>query len=250
MSVVFVGDLHLDRFTEFGIRQYYTKFIDEVPVSTELIVLLGDICDGNPISNKLVCDFITALTNRYNRVIAVLGNHDYYHMHIHDTYKLVSAYRLLGVEVCNNECVTVKGVGTLLLSTLWAGLPDMSSTHNTVSTINDFEVIVEYSPELCITAHNHAVNYIKANYHRVDYVVTHFAPSYMSKSEQYKAKHRPHLDQYFYTELFNYGDLEGVLDANNTVQWVHGHTHSTLEYTVTDKLKVNSVGACDLLHIK
>lgn len=247
MSVVFIGDLHLDSFTDFGIRRYWQTVTDKVPLSTDLVVLVGDICDGNPLQHQLVVDFLTALSSRYKRVVAVLGNHDYYHRSCE--WSLVGAYRLLGIDVFNNQCVEFDGVGTVLFSTLWAGLTDESNIHNTVAVVNDFAAIKDFTPEYCITEHNRAVKYIKENYHKADYVVTHFAPSYMSKSEQYKNKPQPHIDQYFYTELFNYGALDSILDSENSVQWVHGHTHTTLQYSVTDNLTVSSVGACEFLHL-
>lgn len=250
MSVVFLGDIHIDTLTEFGADMYFSTLCNRIG-KCRLVVLLGDICDGNPLleRNSVVADFLLRLTSRYN-VVAVMGNHDYYDSPLTtETYQTLSnSYKLLGVTVFNNQCISIPDVGTILFSTLWCGLDNVAELHNTQSVISDFKCITDLTVEQIQHQHKNSVQYIKENYHKVDYVVTHFAPSYMSKSGRYQHTHAPHIEQYFYTELFNYGELDCLLDNEKPVLWVHGHTHTRAFY-VAGNTTVHSVESMQILKV-
>lgn len=210
MQIQFISDLH-------------DKYPDIQP-TCKYLALLGDI--GNP-SSKSYSNFLHKMSERFEKVFVVSGNHEYY------CHTLTSCDNVID-RVCdstpnciylNNRSILIDGfliVGT----TLWSNIED-----KTVSYMNDFKYIYEspskmLTPETYRKKHYDAVQFISSqvdkNYPTV--ILTHHAPHIVMNGEYINSGHCSG----FTTNLTHLNKKH-----QNILCWLSGHTHQCLT-TVQD----------------
>ena len=180
-------------------------------------------------------DFLDQVTKRYQHVIYVAGNHEFYHgkftqtletlrsectlnypnLHfLEDSFVDVEDVRFLGGTLwtdCNNH-------DPLTMMTLQYGLNDYSCV------VNDEAGYTKLRPVHTLQRHVQTRQFIQHHLTPKTVVVTHHAPSLQSISEEFQTEH--HLNGGYASNL-----TELILQHQPQF-WLHGHMHNTLDYRI------------------
>ncbi len=216
MRISYMSDLHL----EFG-------GMEPEPEGGDILVLAGDVCI------KCRVDWINDIANRYNHVIYVLGNHEFYRGAIDNTYKKTREHLVDNVHLLENESITIDGV-TFHGATLWSDFLNGNpmSYLQCSQRINDYRLIRSgtgkhrFKPQIAHKLHNISKVFLQENVKEGDIVVTHMAPSLLSIHENYKDD--ININGSYASDL-----SELILDTKPKF-WFHGHMHNSFDYMVGD----------------
>ncbi len=248
MKIQIVSDLHL----EFG-------DIEIKNAGADVLVLSGDICVADDLYNhpygttdgiiklgkrqeaaKRYREFFQRVSNEFDEVVYVAGNHEHYHGKWQKTHTVLAdemdSYG--NIHYLNRSLVIIKGV-TFLGATLWTDMNkgDPLTLHAIRDMMNDFSCIRDdtrgftaLKPDTAAKAHKDALGYFKAVINDSDkdskfVVVTHHAPSFMSVPEQYK--HETLMNGGYASDL-----SEFILDHDQIKLWTHGHMHDPSDYLI------------------
>ncbi len=176
------------------------------------------------------------------RIVYVAGNHEFYGSNRKDVLAMMRiAARQYGVDFLENDELIIDGEHEsvrFLGATLWTSfeLFGLEQKRNAMfdgqRALNDFRVIFEgewhFSAQDSINLHQESVKWLEMKLKREPFdgatvVVTHHAPSWESVVPKYRhdlvsACFASRLDH-----LLGFSEL-----------WLHGHTHSSLDYMVGD----------------
>lgn len=165
----------------------------------DVLVLAGDIV---PYYNRSHIE--TLVRNVDIPVIMVPGNHEYYDSYIQYTPKIDN------VILLREGLTTIDGV-TFAGTTLWSNpTPTDFVCTNDGYYIGGLNIWRE---------HRKAREFLSEDW-KADVVITHFPPSTKSRVAKYAGR----LDSYFINDI---GDEIG---KHGEKLWIHGHTHSSLDY--------------------
>jgi len=191
--------------------------------------------------------FINEEFAKYNRVIYICGNHEYYHGYYDTSRNALKAELPSNVHFLENESVELDGVhfwGATMWTNMHGGNP---LTMETVQNgLNDFRLIkFEHSHQKngywtsrftvhdAIREYNYSVQQLKSFLadHQDDkvVVVTHHAPSALSVNPKYKEDY--HLNGGYHNHL-----EELIMDNTQIKLFVHGHMHDPVRYYLGDTL--------------
>ena len=213
MKLNFVNDIHL----EFGA-------LPENPSGSDVLVLAGDVTVKNRV------DWINEIANNFKHIVYVLGNHEFYHQNLDNTYRKTKEQLADNVYLLQNESVTLDGVtfhGTTLWSDFNRGNP--LSYLQCENVVNDFRTIradngkSRFTPQRAHREHNVATVFLRENVKKGDVVVTHHGPTYKSLDD----KHRSSDINGSYVS-----DLADLIIESGPTLWFHGHLHNTSDYVV------------------
>ena len=214
MKINYISDIHL----EFG-------RLLENPSGDEVLVLAGDI----NVLNRV--DWINDIAGKFNHVIYVLGNHEFYHGAIDSIYKKTRERLADNVHLLENESITIADV-TFHGATLWSDFLNGNpmSYLRCDQAINDYRLIRagdgkhRFKPQIAHSLHNISKVFLQENVKEGDVVVTHMAPSLLSIHEKYK--NDMNINGSYASDL-----SELILDTKPEL-WFHGHVHTSFDYTV------------------
>lgn len=206
MKINFYSDLHIE----------WTNYIGpKIDTSGDVIVLAGDI------GNLIDTNWINSLTDK--PIIYVMGNHEYYSSTYPDFKEWLKPFLNDNIHILDNESITVDGV-QFHCASLWTNFRDNPVVAFEAGRyINDFRRIYGMSPMKMESEHYKSVDYLSETVKVGDVVVTHFAPCLQSVHPKYKDDS---LNGYFVN------DLEDFVSKLNPKLWIHGHTHSSFDYTL------------------
>ena len=156
-SVLQISDLHAGA----GIDEQYVENVvtKSLNLKADLIVLTGDIADGNFEKYQHNLKSLSKLTDRF-QVIYVTGNHEY----LKDSDKWISYFRSIGIKVLMNENTTVEFKGKSLLI---AGIIDPSAKEFNPDSgpdiqkalagdhTADFKILLAHQPNIAKEASKH-----------------------------------------------------------------------------------------------
>lgn len=256
-KIALASDLHL----EFG-----TIALDNTE-GAKVLILAGDILTANPLhehphgtivpppenyiwkpgKNQVLAmryrAFLDQVTNEFEHVVAIAGNHELYHGRFPDAYDwLRTEYgRYPNIHFLQNDQVEIDGV-TFLGGTLWTDFNkrDPLTLRLIANMMNDFRVVINsdrnwrrFAPGDALHEHIITRDYFK---HVLDnapdkryVVVGHHAPSPLSVHPRF-AKDTIANGGYF-------SDLsEFILDHPQIKLWVHGHMHDPQTHYMGDTL--------------
>lgn len=215
----------------------------------DILVLAGDICLAADFKkpqhqtypskfHKRNQKFFEHVSEKYNEVVYVFGNHEFYQGDITEAYDIMrkALEKYPNIHILENETVTFDDV-VFAGTTLWTSLnnDDWFVKHAVKDMINDFIVIANKGYRFSVVAwmdmHKQAVDFIrKTAYDNQDkkvVVVTHHGPTTKSIGQGFSPLR---LDNWAYVS-----DLSDIiLDNPNIKYWVHGHTHTRHDYMVGD----------------
>lgn len=153
-------------------------------------------------------------------VVRCSGNHDWYG----DSYDFVKVYTNQIVEIIHD---------TVFIScTLWCNWQGEKLTLDDLKTwyptLNDFHHIEGLNHNTVVDLFNSDFKFIKNSIEKYKdkkiVIVTHFAPSKKSIHHKYEGDR---ANRYFVN------DLDDFILANPNIKcWIHGHTHSSLDYKI------------------
>jgi Icc-related predicted phosphoesterase len=209
--------------------------------SQTILVLAGDIWLDNLAFKPLPSgeSWIGHVAQRFEHVIAVLGNHDYWGLSLQSApRKAKEAVSLLpNVTVLEQDAVVVSGV-KFVGGTLWTDYGrdpmamEVARAHIVdykQITFGDSRVRRRVRPQDMFEVHRQTARFIFNNCAadvagQPVVIVTHMAPHEQSIDQRYA--HERLLNKAYYTNL-----EESVLTHCKDVKlWVHGHIHKPVNY--------------------
>jgi predicted phosphohydrolase len=234
MKIQYCSDLHLE-FLE------NKKFLIENPIipNAEILVLAGDIVPFAHLDKHR--DFIDYLSDHFEMVFWIPGNHEYYHSDIYDRISSFEEKIRNNVILLNNK---VKSVGEtkLIFSTLWSYISPQNR-FEIQQSLSDFRLIKNGGKAFDTKAYTNLFlenfNFLKTaiadekSFKKV--IVSHHVPTMVHYPSKYKGSI---LNQAFATEL------SGFIEENEIDYWVYGHHHyNTEEFSIGNtKLLTNQLG--------
>lgn len=221
MKLRILSDLHLECFAEpgdCGIRD---------DIGCDAVMLAGDIHNGT-------AGIEWAARTFAERVIYVMGNHEYYH---HDAAELLPRAREcaadLGIHLLERDEVRIKGT-RFLGCTLWTGfdagpMGSMHSARVAHPIVADFSEIRNgerlLSPSQMVEWYEYSRGWLTRQLSARDptVVITHFAPSLAVTNPMFGVGDV--LTPYFHC------DLEYLMGASVPL-WIYGHNHYSANETI------------------
>jgi len=244
-----VSDLHLNREQRFS-----PVMLDEDWQTTLLVA--GDI--GN---KKRAIEWLNEMSERFERVIVVLGNHDYYNHDAYDNYdqeagieadtyleKLQgwrdSIAKLNDVYLLENETLNI-GKVRIIGATLWTDFKaDPFIMRTAQLNMADYRLIFQnrekepVSPTHTNRWHNDSLALIKQAVvqsrkdEMTPFIVTHHAPTWQCVTSQ------DHLeDELTHAYCTN---LDDVIVETKAAVWAYGHTHEAFAKTIGETLVISN----------
>lgn len=225
MLIQHISDVHCEFHSDGGKR-----FAKELPVKGDVLVLPGDFG-----TNTELFVTLSELCKRFPHVIHVSGNHEYYGSFrgaIHNKLRKL-AYRLDNFHPLNDNVVVI-GNQRFVGSTLWWNALSTSPADMILirRIMNDFRAIRGYSNWVG-RQHRKSVNFLRDNIQEGDVVVTHHAPSWLSKRNSLYSSNSP-------VDVCYYNSLDNMIFEKRAKLWIHGHTHDHADYTIGQTRVVSS----------
>lgn len=214
MKIHLISDLHLEHYEPDD-----TFIYDLDPEDCETLVIAGDLC---PRWYESVKGFFQMACDKYEHVIYVLGNHEYYGSTYEETRE---KFKELDEWISNLYCLENQtlalGEKVIAGTTLWFRDTPLNPLYE--REMCDFQQIPDFRSWVYVK-NQEALTFLE-NANGVDWsadlVVTHHLPSYKSVSPRYAEEP---------TNLYFLCDVEGIMLDMEPKVWAHGHTHIPCDY--------------------
>ena len=226
--------------------------------NAKVLILSGDICvahslHDHPIDKPVPEDamkpgsnqgaavkyreFFHHVSQEYDHVIYIAGNHEFYHGRFPDVYdwlrEEIKNYE--NIHFLNRDSVEIDDV-TFVGGTLWTDMnrKDPSTLQIIEGALNDFRIVRnsqhnyrKFLPIDTVYDHEKTLEYIKqvvdTDSAKKYVVVGHHAPTALSIHEKYKKDYW--INGGYHSDL-----SEFILDRPQIVLWTHGHMHDPFDY--------------------
>lgn len=263
MKVSYVSDLHLEHWFSYGdpvLENYTDSFSNKE--NSDVLILAGDILiaeavirfpfnDNNNFTDskyeylsRRFQEFMTYVNSKYEKIMYVMGNHEYYGAKYHKVYNaLNNSFNAISngdIYILDNATEVYGGVA-FIGSTLWTDMARGSPLQmmHAKSYMNDYHTITykphnsyrKLDPLDTIKFHNKAKEFITQQVAFFNstkkfkvVVVTHHAPSWQSVNERFRLSD---LNGAYVSDLDSI-----ILDFENVDYWIHGHLHDSVNYTI------------------
>jgi predicted phosphodiesterase len=199
MIIDIYSDLHVDSW------RFSLSFSPPEINEESLCIVAGDIGNGLDHTERVR----KQLTDIYDEVFIIPGNHDYY-QHTLDDCKAEELQEL------NFHGIKIVGC------TYWTDFrKNVWAANEAYKFINDFVMIKGMMPADMIRLHYEFKRKFLALDYKPDIIVTHFPP--VIESEHAKYAGNP-LNPYFIN------DDQLFFEKMSPKYWIHGHTHSEFDY--------------------
>jgi len=230
MKLRIMSDLHLE------FQTLNTSF--DLPVEgnekEQTLILAGDIA---PINKNLIGDFIQDMCDRFERIVMIAGNHEYYYKgSVLNSNSILKEYEAdySNFQFLQNEVLLLDDV-IIMGATMWTDLNDSNplDMNNAQCGMNDF-VHIKYDKQPFVAANWVAENLITRDFlwdtldafkddKRKKIVISHHLPSFKSISDRFYDLR---------SAAVNYAYASDNMDEwiKMTDLWIHGHTHVSMDY--------------------
>jgi len=242
------SDLHIEYLSPHKI-----DFSDLLTPVAPYLILAGDI--GSPFNTNFVA-FIKWVSQHFNSVFYIAGNHEYWNpdSFITNPYS-VSDINIIIRTICsvysnvhflNNDTflLTINDQNySIIGTTLWS--PISSNSYSICSTLPDYQRIFVnknklLSPSISSSWFYHNLQWlttqliISQTINSIPIVITHNVPSIDTRTTKYK---NSVIDEVFRI------DLSSFLNHHNIKVWICGHTHTNFDFvTFNTRLISNQCG--------
>jgi len=209
MRFQIISDVHCEFHRDGG-----KSFCETLSVISPTLVIAGDFA-----TYDLIIRNIQILTKRFENVIYVCGNHEYYGA----TRGLVNqtlnklGYRYKNFHWLNNSTVEIDGV-RFLGSTMW--FQDRPDNFMYQDLLNDFYCIRGFKKWI-YSENKKAISFFDNNVKEGDVVITHHAPCSLSISSGFRSSD---------TNRFYVCDMSELIYQKKPSYWIHGHMHQAVSY--------------------
>lgn len=230
-SIHLVSDIHLE----------FIEDTNDIPLPEtegDICLLGGDITTLRPCSIDNFFWYVKELKKRFNSLVYVLGNHEFYGF---DYYYCLKTYEelcielginLLDIEI--NGGLLEKDGAKLFGSTLWSDFNEGLYAPWVSKRTNDFRLIESFSINKAFSINAKTTQKIEEISGEVDIILTHFMPI-VRKHSRYE------ID--YLTYGFCCSNLEEIIKQSKIKFWFYGHTHDNVIHNVAQtKLITNQVG--------
>lgn len=229
MKFQIFSDLHLE----------LLKKIPNIPIYAKNLILAGDITNLN---SKLNDSFFNTLSNNFEKIIYVPGNHEFY---FEEDYQQVNQYyenyfkKFKNIYYLNNKMLELNNY-LIIGSPLWSH-PLLSARF----TVNDFKKIYTKQDNLLknitlnefYNLNNNSIKFLTESLDKTKQtiVITHFAPVINQTFNETKYKN---VNNYFTN------NLENLIEDNKQIKyWIFGHSHYQNRFKLNNtELITNCIG--------
>lgn len=218
-KIAYGSDLHLDLdFPE------HHRLLSDAPY----LILAGDTMESRKIDKAT--DFFQFLSDNYEKVVFIAGNHEYYGSRIDKTDNKLKEFasKFPNVVFLQNE-ITMLGNVKVFGATFWTDMGTEMDKLFIRQGMNDFrkithrngEVFRKFNPDDAALLHKISINAMVDA--KPDVVVMHHAPTELSTHPSYKNRR---LNSAYVSRAFQ-SHLEG---GNKYKGIIHGHVHHPFDY--------------------
>lgn len=206
-----ISDIHLE-FTDNPVSTLKTLYSQSKVEKKEphVLILAGDIIT---LTHKNLFDVFRFFSEKYNEVIYVPGNHEYYgcslpfgESRLHELHE-----KFPGVNICKSDAIPVTA------ATGWFS-PEYNPKYE--PWLNDFNRIKGFKEALPVL-HATDLAHIKENLRKDDILIMHYLPTPQSISKEYAGDPR---------NCFYLNDISELIMERKPKLVVHGHTHTPCDY--------------------
>jgi len=215
MILQYASDLHL----EFPENYEYLKR-NPIRPEGDILILAGDIVTFSQLEKRM--DFFNYLSDHFQEVYWLPGNHEYYYSDISRCQGSVKEMITSNVSLVNNIKIPL-GDADLIFSTMWSRI---SPEHERQigDSVSDFDVIRHHGgvfrPADFTILHQGSMDFIEAELSLCNgqnkVVVTHHVPTLLNYPERFVGSI---LNEAFAVEL------GGMIEKYQPTYWIYGHHH-------------------------
>lgn len=226
LKIQYMSDLHLEG----------ADLKVENKDGADLLILAGDITTAK--SYKSHYDFFRSVSDGFDKVIHVCGNHEYYRGDIEETQNELFEFfyrNFKNIHSLQNDSINL-GDYRLFGCTLWTDCNGNDPLTKTTlqQGMNDYRLIQWKSrmhwklrPNDTVELHQQSVEALVRALEGSEkpmIVVTHHAPSHLSINPRYASEY--HMNGGYFS------DQGWLMETYNIPLWFHGHMHDSVDYTV------------------
>jgi len=211
-----MSDLHFEFHRDGG-----RKFVDDLdPQGAKILILAGDVIPVRFLDQ--VRRVFRSFLEKYETVIFVPGNHEYYGSEPQHVSNLLTAmYQESGGRFVVLDPGYWMGHGLKIVgATMW--FRDHPMNAGLAHMINDFDQIKKFVPWI-YEKNAHDLKFLYENVREGDIVVTHHLPTPLSHASRFKDSN---LNRFFLC------DVSELILENKPKLWVHGHSHDPSDYVI------------------
>jgi predicted phosphodiesterase len=229
MKLKVLSDLHLEHFVACQVFN-----VGEGNV----LILAGDILCAKHFKTDgylhAVYDrFLNDCSNNYDKVLYVMGNHEFYGYNYEGTKKKLKENLPHNFHLLDNDTITINN-WNFIGFTFWTDFRNENAIEmmEAECNMNDYEVIRigskfrKMRADDTLTFHKESKNYLLNQLQTLNdnvFVISHHAPSYQSVAAQFKNEANG-------AYVSNLDDL--IINHPQIKYWVHGHTHTHFDYMI------------------
>jgi Icc-related predicted phosphoesterase len=224
MKIQIVSDLHL----EFLNFEQTVRLASRLSITStaEILILAGDICSWRDMINLYT--FLDILVDRYQEIIYVLDNHEYYGcspQEVKSRKTNLEKYCYSNVSVLENESSSIEDI-TFYGTTLW--FEENVDTSMNRYYMNDYRCIQDFNPDAWSRK---AIQFIKniSDDESKKVLITHHIPHSRFISEKYVGNE---MNCFYLNEIGKY------LNKFDLVTFEH--SHESVDYQFSDRCRAIS----------
>lgn len=218
LRIAAMSDIHCEFHADRG-----KSFINSLsPDDLDVLILAGDI---SIVRDSMLLETLNRFCSKFKnqKIIFVHGNHEFYGS---DRKTVTGMTREAEKKNPNliwldNEIATIRGQ-RFVGSPLW--FPYHYENARWEKNIGDFAEIKNFK-DWIYSENQKSINFLRSEIMSGDIVISHHLPTRKSTSLQYK---NSPLNRFFVC------DIENIIIKKMPALWVHGHTHSSLDYWIGD----------------
>lgn len=217
MRLHVLSDTHFEMHRDHGI-----SFINSLDSNNiDILILAGDITVLR--DYYWANDIYSSLCRKYNEVVMVVGNHEYYSTDIATADKHLSAIesRLSNLHTLRLGIPRIIGGQRFIGGTLW--FKDSPSNRRYQNQMNDFHVIQGGFEKWVYNQNTQTVDNLEKNLQAGDILVTHHLPTYTSVAPKFAGQS---LNRFFVC------DIEDLINDRKPKLAIHGHSHIPVDHII------------------